>query len=205
MPATNQNNNTALRVQVDSRMSPALSSPLEFVTEIPRKEVHLLREFIGQGSYGTVVKGSWRGRYVAVKIYKTDEERESFAVEVKQLSRVNHPNIVKLYGASTQAELTYLVMEYAEGGSLNHLLHDAQHIEYDLRHAISWAMQMALGVAYLHDIRIMHRDLKPANLLLFASGTVVKICDFGTACVLRTQMTNNTGSASYMAPEGEYL
>jgi mitogen-activated protein kinase kinase kinase 7 len=45
------------------------------------------------------------------------------------------------------------------------------------------------------------RDLKPPNLLLIMGGTVLKICDFGTACDKKTYMTNNKGSAAWMAPE----
>lgn len=39
------------------------------------------------------------------------------------------------------------------------------------------------------------------SLLLVARGTVLKICDFGTACDIQTYMTNNKGSAAWMAPE----
>ena len=42
---------------------------------------------------------------------------------------------------------------------------------------------------------------KPRSLLLVACGTVLKICDFGTACDIQTHMTNNKGSAAWMAPE----
>ena len=47
----------------------------------------------------------------------------------------------------------------------------------------------------------VYRDLKPPNLLLMMEGRVLKICDFGTACDMRTQMTNGQGSAAWMAPE----
>lgn len=47
----------------------------------------------------------------------------------------------------------------------------------------------------------MSRDLKSPNLLLIKGGTVLKICDFGTACERKTYMTNNKGSAAWMAPE----
>ena len=60
------------------------------------------------------------------------------------------------------------------------------------------------GVAYLHAMRpkpLIHRDLKPPNLLLEKGGVHLKICDFGTAADKRTQMTNNKGSAAWMAPE----
>lgn len=175
-----------------------------FDCTIPFSELKLYNKTLGSGSYGTVFKGRWREKNVAVKQYRTKEEIDSFKIEVQQLSRVKHHNIVILFGASIMSDKAYLVMEYAEGGSLSHLLHECKHQNYDLRHACSWAMQVANGVAYLHSIKpkaIMHRDLKPANLLLFNRGKILKICDFGTASAVKTHMTNNTGSAAYMAPE----
>lgn len=47
----------------------------------------------------------------------------------------------------------------------------------------------------------MFSDLKPPNLLLVNEGKKLKICDFGTACDKKTHMTNNKGSAAWMAPE----
>ena len=50
--------------------------------------------------------------------------------------------------------------------------------------------------------------MKPPNLLLVDKGRTLKICDFGTACDIRTYMTNSKGSAAWMAPEvfeGRYL
>ena len=54
---------------------------------------------------------------VAVKLIETESEKKAFITELTQLSRINHPNIVKLYGACTKQPVC-LVMEYAEGGSL---------------------------------------------------------------------------------------
>lgn len=53
---------------------------------------------------------------MAIKKIESDAEKKAFQIEVRQLSRVSHPNIVKLYGACTKP--VCLVMEYAEGGSL---------------------------------------------------------------------------------------
>lgn len=47
---------------------------------------------------------------------------------------------------------------------------------------------------------LIHRDLKPPNLLLVDSGRILKICDFGTVTDKATLMTNNMGSAAWMAP-----
>uniref|UniRef100_T1J3V1 Mitogen-activated protein kinase kinase kinase 7 n=1 Tax=Strigamia maritima TaxID=126957 RepID=T1J3V1_STRMM len=173
-----------------------------FVEEIDYTEIELL-EVVGKGSFGVVNKGKWRGKFVAVKKIEGESEKKAFLVERQQLSRVNHPNIVKLYGACTKSPVC-LVMEYAEGGSLYNVLHVTPRANYSASHAMSWALQCAKGVSYLHDMKpkaLIHRDLKPPNLLLIMGGTVLKICDFGTACDIQTHMTNNKGSAAWMAPE----
>ena len=64
-----------------------------------------------------VKRAKWRGNNVAVKVIQTEAEKKAFMTELKQLSRVCHPNIVLLYGACTESPVC-LVMEYAEGGSL---------------------------------------------------------------------------------------
>ncbi|XP_068194758.1 mitogen-activated protein kinase kinase kinase 7-like [Antennarius striatus] len=158
---------------------------------------------VGRGTFGVVFKAIWRGKDVAIKTIESENEKNAFLVELRQLSRVNHPNIVKLYGSCDNP--VCLVMEYAECGSLYNLLHSADpQPQYTAAHAMSWCLQCAQGVAYLHAMKpkaLIHRDLKPPNLLLVSRGTVLKICDFGTACDIQTYMTNNKGSAAWMAPE----
>ncbi|XP_018427554.1 PREDICTED: mitogen-activated protein kinase kinase kinase 7 isoform X3 [Nanorana parkeri] len=170
--------------------------------EIDYKEIEV-EEVVGRGTFGVVCKAKWRGKDVAIKQIESESERKAFIVELRQLSRVNHPNIVKLYGACLNP--VCLVMEYAEGGSLYNVLHGAEPLPfYTAAHAMSWCLQCSQGVAYLHNMKpkaLIHRDLKPPNLLLVAGGTVLKICDFGTACDIQTHMTNNKGSAAWMAPE----
>lgn len=76
---------------------------------------------------------------VAIKHINSDAERKAFLIEVRQLSRVMHPNIIKLYGACKLG----LVMEYAEGGSLYNVLHGRNKPQYTSAHAMSWALQCA--------------------------------------------------------------
>ncbi|XP_068698007.1 mitogen-activated protein kinase kinase kinase 7-like [Montipora foliosa] len=183
-------------------------SPPGFVEEIDSSELENI-ETVGRGAFGVVTKALWRKKFiVAVKTIETEAEKKAFIVEVQQLSRISHENIIKLYGACTTQEPVCLVMEYAEGGSLYNLLHWTHPTRpapiYTASHVMSWALQCARGVEYLHGIKpkaIIHRDLKPPNLLLTKCGTALKICDFGTACDMKTHMTNNKGSAAWMAPE----
>uniref|UniRef100_A0A8V8TQF2 Mitogen-activated protein kinase kinase kinase 7 n=2 Tax=Catarrhini TaxID=9526 RepID=A0A8V8TQF2_HUMAN len=160
-------------------MIEAPSQVLNF-EEIDYKEIEV-EEVVGRGAFGVVCKAKWRAKDVAIKQIESESERKAFIVEV------------------------CLVMEYAEGGSLYNVLHGAEPLPYyTAAHAMSWCLQCSQGVAYLHSMQpkaLIHRDLKPPNLLLVAGGTVLKICDFGTACDIQTHMTNNKGSAAWMAPE----
>ncbi|KAJ8275052.1 hypothetical protein COCON_G00096770 [Conger conger] len=188
-------------------MSTPSADMLETPPGYPFEEIEYgdieVEEVVGRGAFGVVCKAKWRGKDVAIKTIESESERKAFIVELRQLSRVNHPNIVKLYGSCNNP--VCLVMEYAEGGSLYNVLHGAEPLPYyTASHAMSWSLQCSQGVYYLHGMKpkaLIHRDLKPPNLLLVAGGTVLKICDFGTACDIQTHMTNNKGSAAWMAPE----
>lgn len=68
---------------------------------------------VGKGTFGIVHKGKWRDKIVAIKKIESEKERKAFQIEIIQLSRVSHPNIVKLYGSCDDP--VCLVMEYAEG------------------------------------------------------------------------------------------
>uniref|UniRef100_A0A667XFB4 Mitogen-activated protein kinase kinase kinase 7 n=1 Tax=Myripristis murdjan TaxID=586833 RepID=A0A667XFB4_9TELE len=180
-----------------------LETPAACPFEAIRHEDIQVEVVVGRGTFGVVFKAKWKGKDVAVKTIESENEKNAFFVELRQLSRVNHPNIVKLYGSCDNP--VCLVMEYAEDGSLYNVLHGAEPLpHYTASHAMSWCLQCAKGVAYLHAMKpkaLIHRDLKPPNLLLVSGGTVLKICDFGTACDIQTHMTNTKGSAAWMAPE----
>lgn len=100
-------------------------------------------QVVGRGSFGTVFKARWHDKYVAVKVIEQESERNAFAREVRQLSRVSHPNIIALYGACTKKPHVCLVMEYADGGSLYNVLHCRPKPRYSIGHAMSWAKQTA--------------------------------------------------------------
>jgi len=163
---------------------------------------------LGSGSFARVKKAKYNNQLVAIKILHCyNSSKSDFQKEVDELSRSNHENIIKFITSGQWKErndLFYcLVVEFADTGSLHHVLHETC-LEYTLGHAISWLLQTARAVNYLHtrDLKpTIHRDLKPLNLLLTQGGTLLKVCDFGTACNLRTMMTANKGTADYIAPE----
>eukprot|EP00111_Clytia_hemisphaerica_P009393 TCONS_00027570-protein len=172
--------------------------------EIDYTTIELLK-IVGRGAFGVVQKAKWREQIVAIKMIESGGKE--FFDEVSNLSAVEHPNIIKLYGTTTSKKKCGLVMEYAECGSLYNLLHPdppQPEIPYTFAHVMSWSLQCAKALNYLHQTKpraIVHRDLKPPNMLLTEYGTLLKLCDFGTATAYHTEMTSNKGSASWMAPE----
>ena len=72
---------------------------------------------VGRGTFGAVWKGVWRGDTIAVK--QIDKvETTDYNNELAQLSRINHTNIVRLYGTARCNDYLWLIMEYAECGNL---------------------------------------------------------------------------------------
>jgi protein-serine/threonine kinase len=100
-------------------------------------------------------------------------------------------------------------MEFCGGGDLYHKIMD---VGFSGKEEIYCLFkQLLLGVSYIHSVGVAHRDLKPENLLLDNSGRILKLTDFGSSCVYRSQFEKNAhkmfgvhGSTPYIAPE-EFL
>ena len=170
------------------------------IHEIDPKTI-TIESVIDRGSYGTVKKGKWNGKKVAVKIFETHSEIEAFKTEVEVLRAVEHKNIITLFGMSVGPQCL-IVMELATQGSLFNLLHKRIDIDYTKEHMFVWWAEIADAISYLHNLKpkpVIHRDLKSSNILL--KDDHVKICDFGTACDVHTLMSNAKGTVAWMAPE----
>ncbi|KAJ6625692.1 Mitogen-activated protein kinase kinase kinase 12 [Pseudolycoriella hygida] len=160
--------------------------PFESITDLKR---------IGSGAQGTVFSGKLKDEIVAVKKVKDLKE-----TDIKYLRKLNHENVIKFKGVCTQTQEFGIIMEYCPHGSLDFILRD----EEFLRPArlVAWAKQIALGMQYLHDHKIVHRDLKSPNILIGANKTV-KIIDFGMSCEWNEISTKKSfaGTIAWMAPE----
>ncbi|XP_042483421.1 integrin-linked protein kinase 1-like isoform X2 [Macadamia integrifolia] len=169
---------------------------------------------IGKGSFGEIIKASWRGTPVAVKriLPSLSDDRlviQDFRHEVNLLVKLRHPNIVQFLGAVTDKKPLMLITEYLRGGDLHQYLKGKGSLSPST--AVNFALDIARGMAYLHNEPnvIIHRDLKPRNVLLVnSSADHLKVGDFGLSKLIKVKdshdvykMTGETGSYRYMAPE----
>lgn len=179
-------------------------------------------EILGEGSFGTVcvarVSTDPLRRKVALKILKgayatNDKILNRTRDEARLLSRISHPNIVRVERLMEVMGRPVVVMEHVKGVSLDALL---LRFKDGLPAAIALEVVrqtcMALQVAYAEALgddgrpmRVIHRDIKPSNILLSIHGEL-KVVDFGIAKGEfdgREAKTESVvmGSRPYMAPE----
>src|SRR6185436_14269334 len=100
------------------------------------------------------------------------------AREFKAACELEHPNIVRALAFETDGDLSYLVYELVEGGSLADRLEKHSRLPEDV--SILIITQIAQALHYAHERQVIHRDVKPDNILLLASGKA-KLTDFGLA------------------------
>ncbi len=144
-----------------------------------------LLERIGRGRQAVVYKCRQLtvDRIVAVKILHSSaardpEMRSRFIQEARQAGKLIHPNIVTIHQINSFKDTFYIVMEYADGGSLADLL--AVRKRFDPEEAVCIIRAAAEGLACAHEQGLIHRDIKPKNILL-TEGGIVKLADLGLA------------------------
>ena len=208
---------------------------------------------IGDGGFSTTYKARWErdahgpkggrasssaaaaartSRVVAVKVAASvGDSVEQWQSEIRALTRLSHPNIVRYLGSVTSEKTRAVVLEFCEAGDLWNALRSPTPPGFTLH----VARGLAAALAYLHGMRLMHRDIKSPNVLMAAptplhgvlggfGGTAngvggkegsaggtderlptPKLTDFGVSRGLpetsRTEMTAETGTYRWMAPE----
>lgn len=121
-------------------------------------------------------------RHVAIKSLPPDlafdpARRERVEREARTLAAISHPNIGAIFGLERDDEGSYLILELAEGPTLQERLERGP---MSVSEAVEVTRQIAMGLAAAHARGIIHRDLKPANVKIRPDG-VVKVLDFGIA------------------------
>jgi serine/threonine protein kinase len=124
-----------------------------------------------------------------------------FRREARVAARVSHPNLVRMFDYSSEAERPYIVMEHIGGGTLAERIRAGAGDETDPERL---ARQLLGALQAIHAAGVVHRDVKPSNVLLDAEGNA-HLTDFGIAQPEdATQLTSTgqvMGTLKYMAPE----
>eukprot|EP00900_Chrysochromulina_parva_P016540 jgi/Chrpa1/24888/Chrysochromulina_OHIO_Genome00026426-RA len=150
------------------------------VWELDAREITILEKQLGEGGQGVVVRGLWHGIEVAIKqprppkgsrgkqnafgsTLALDSYNQALRREVRALSRVRHPNVIKLHGVCF-GPAPMLLMSYAPSGTLQDAL-DNQKFQTSLE-MVRLLAGIARGMEAVHAHKIIHLDLKPENVLI---------------------------------------
>ena len=154
-------------------------------------DMYTIGDELGSGTFGVVFKVTSRatGREYAMKREERVEEESKprRREEIEALSKCEHKNIVKYYGNFVDGNVIRIIMEYCPGGDLAKQINKQRKLRTYFVHEemLEWILDLASGLDYLKQKKILHRDLKPANI--FISNTKrtnrrrLKIGDFGLA------------------------
>ncbi|XP_034678409.1 G-type lectin S-receptor-like serine/threonine-protein kinase At4g27290 [Vitis riparia] len=167
---------------------------------------------LGEGGFGPVYKGILQeGQEIAVKMMsKTSRQGlEEFKNEVESIAKLQHRNLVKLFGCCIHGRERMLIYEYLPNKSLDlFIFGQMQSVVLDWPKRFLIINGIARGLLYLHQdsrLRIIHRDLKAENILL-DNEMNPKISDFGIARSFdgnetEANTTTVAGTVGYMSPE----
>jgi serine/threonine protein kinase len=155
-------------------------------------------EVVGQGGMGDVYAGydEKLERKVAVKVLNADQRpdadaRERLLSEARALSKLDHPNICRIYDYLENEDVDLLVLEYIDGTTLDEVAPD----RYSRSDKLRIASAIASVLVAAHRGGIVHRDLKPENVMITSTGEV-KVLDFGLARWLnRVRAVGTRGSS----------
>nr|BBH91822.1 hypothetical protein KTA_00210 [Thermogemmatispora argillosa] len=166
-------------------------------------------EPLGAGGMAAVFKAYQPAldRYVAIKVLPARYAHDPvfvkrFEQEARSIAKLANPHIVQIHDFGEQDKITYIVMEYVDGGTLRDRLKSRS---LSLLEAVDFLLQAAEGLRCAHSHHIVHRDVKPSNMLLRRDGHLL-LSDFGIAKILEgtTQLTRagvGIGTPQYMSPE----
>ena len=167
---------------------------------------------LGEGATSEVYlcHDPFANREVAIKVVfpdalSNDDEnrnlfRKLFITEASLAGKLTHPHIVQIYDAVVDEGISYVVMEFVDGGTLEpHCNPDAL---LPLNKIVEIIFKCTRALDFANRAGVIHRDIKPANILLHGE-TDIKISDFGSALITTSMVTqvSGIGSPAYMSPQ----
>ncbi len=169
---------------------------------------YLLTRSLGQGGFAEVYLGQhiYLKTQAAIKVLMTqlsgEDDTESFLNEARTIANLIHPNIVRVLEFGIDDKTPYLVMDYAPNGTMRQRYPKKTRVEPLV--IVPYVKQIAAGLQYAHDQKLIHRDIKPENLLIGRHNEIL-LSDFGIALVAQSSRYQSTqdvvGTVAYMSPE----
>jgi len=179
-------------------------------------DTYTVERFLGEGAFAEVYRVQHRflGRQ-AMKVLKLPgadlEEIESLLTEALLLSRIGHPNIIRVFNADildvNDARHGFFTMEHVAGGSLDRLWRSYGNSMMPVSEVVDIMKQVCAGISVAHgeDPPIVHRDIKPQNILVGydGAGLRVRVSDFGLAKQTNplTLLVSAKGTLGFKPPE----
>lgn len=203
-----KNRATSLRNRLSARRLISEAAGNSSVPLYPYKDIERAtnsfseKQRLGTGAYGTVYAGKLHNdELVAIKKirYRDHESIDQVMNEIKLLSSVSHPNLVRLLGCCIENSEQILVYEYMANGTLS------QHLQRERGSVLPWTIRLTIAaetahaISHLHSAMnppIYHRDVKSSNILLDYNFNS-KVADFGLS---RFGMTDDSHIST--APQG---
>ncbi|HAF61157.1 MAG TPA: hypothetical protein DCK95_02395 [Anaerolineaceae bacterium] len=172
------------------------------------KNRYRIEEFLGRGGMAEVYKvwDTQRGVPLAMKVLREDLAEDivfmrRFEREAVNLTRLQHPNIVRCYGLEREGRTAYMLMDYIDGWTLRSEIFDA-HGPLSMPRILEVIQPVCSALSYAHQMGMVHCDVKSANIMIHKNGTVY-LTDFGIARGMdaATSTMVGVGTPAYMAPE----
>mmetsp|Transcript_9997 Transcript_9997/g.11360 ORF Transcript_9997/g.11360 Transcript_9997/m.11360 type:complete len:331 (-) Transcript_9997:490-1482(-) len=163
---------------------------------------------IGRGAFGKVYKGSSLSNSknkVAIKVFKNkqlfEDDIKAIEAEIKVLSQLDHPNIVKYYESFADEGGMYIVTELIKGETLSQKI-EKECTGFNDSDAAKIVHQLASALNHCHSKNIIHRDIKPDNVII-DDRLNVTLLDFGLSknFSMKKALKSAAGTPTYMAPE----
>jgi serine/threonine protein kinase len=179
------------------------------IQDILYNEIEKILPAIGKGQFGTVYKGIYQGKLVAIKkiklkenIFYDDEETQialnEITNEIKTLKYVINSRIPLFYGLWKNQGKFNLIIEFCPGKNLK----DA-YPSLNFNQKLSVCLQLSETLQSIHSFNLIHRDIKPSNIMIDDNYSI-KIIDFGLSKIAKRTSTFtgcSSGTTRYIAPE----
>ena len=234
------NNNDKNNIQAEENLTEDDSSnpPLKYKSSSLQKDIrnfYRFKGFLGEGHFGSVRSAFKRKEYSQHKVFAvksislkklSEKEYRDLILEVKILSSLEHPHIVKFYETYHDNKYFHIVIELCRGNNLYMRLKKLKGRMKE-EHVKIIILKILHAINYCHSKGIVHRDLKPENIVFESPSSYsndynenneeenndndfnIKICDFGLSALKKSTDKLHTilGTPYYMAPEvlkGDY-